>query len=247
MFKATDASTGGGSRKILTPGTHYCHIVDLRLETPPYDKNNRQVQLVLEGVDQGDDFEGIAVNKDKPKLGNYRGMIATVKHDYYDFKDFEWKGETIEKDQQIYNWINNLARKMGVLEKMNADNVSGESIEDYVDAAKEYIANPDIWGHFTIAGKEYYTEGYEKPNYRLFLASKSILDKTEKHIYKNRNAFIFGGEDESHAECIENISFINFDESKHIIKAAAPETPKEVDGFSANGQASDKVETDLDL
>lgn len=247
MFKATDASTGGGSRKILTPGTHYCRIVGLKLETPPYDKNNRQVQLVLEGVDQGDDFEGIAINKDKPKLGNYRGMVATVKHDYYDFKDFEWKGETITKDQQIYNWVNNLARKMGVLEKMNADNVSGESIEEYVDAAKEYIVNPDIWGLFTIAGKEYFTEGYESPNYRLFLASKSILDKEDKYKYKNKAAFIFGLNDESEEELMENANFIAFSPSLHIIKAPASEAPKDVDGFSANGQADEKVETDLDL
>lgn len=250
MFKASEASTGtGGGSKILKPGTHYCRIVDIRVEEPPYDSNNRQVLLVLEGVDQGDSFEGVMIDKNRPELGTYRGMVATVKHDYYDFKDFEWKGDLISKDQQIYNWINNLAKRLGVLGQMNADNVSGETIEEYVQEAKKYLVNPELWAYFTIAGKEYYTEGYDLPNYRLFLASKSLLDKEDRVLYKNRHPFVLGNEDKSVAELMEDSSFIKFDESVHIIKVAKPDAPQELEGgFSANGSASsDSKGTDLDL
>jgi len=248
MFKATDAGTGGAS-KILKPGTHLCRIVDIRVETPPYDSNNRQIQLVLEGIDQGDSFEGVFIDKDKPELGKYRGMVATVKHDLYDVKDFEWQGENIPKEQQIYNWINKLARGLGALGEMNANNVSGETIEDYVSEAKKYIVNPDVWAYFTICGKEYYTEGYNQPNYRLFLACKSMLDKEDRPKYKNKNPFILAEDnsDEYVAELLNSDKFINFDPAIHIIKAKAPEAPAEIDSFSSNGQASDSQGSDLDL
>ena len=247
MFKATDAGTGGSS-KILNPGTHLCRIVDIKLETPPYDSNNRQILLVLEGVDQGDSFQGLPIDKDNPQLGTFRGMVATVKHDLYDIKDFEWQGETIAKEQQIYNWINRLARNLGALAEMNANNVSGETIEEYVDEAKKYLANPDVWAYFTICGKEYYKEGYSRPNYRLFLACKSMLDKEDRAQYKNKEPFILAesnSDEEYDTELLNNPKFIRFDPAVHIIKTAAPEAPAEIDNFSANGQATNN--TDLDL
>ena len=247
MFKATNAGTGRAS-KILNPGTHLCRIADIKVETPPYDSNNRQILLVLEGVDQGDSFEGLAIDKEKPELGNFRGMVATVKHDLYDVKDFEWQGETIAKEQQIYNWVNKLARNLGVLGEMNANNVSGETIEEYVDQAKKYLANPDSWAYFTIAGKEYYKEGYNQPNYRLFLACKSMLDKEDRGQYKNKEPFILAegnSDEENNTELLNDPKFIKFDPAVHIIKTAAPDAPAQIDNFSANGQTSSNSDLEL--
>lgn len=252
MFTAKDASTGNGGSKILQPGTRLCRIVDIQIEAPAYDANNRQIVLKLEGVDQGDAFDGLEIDKNRPELGKYRGQIANVKGDLYDIKDFEWQGDTISKEQQIYNWVNKLARTLGVLNKMNADNVSGETIEDYVEQAKKYLVNPDLWALYTICGKEYYTEGYDKPNYRLFLASKSILEKEDRAKYKNKEPFILASDDQRLDELESNPKFIKFDPNVHIIKAKAPDAPKEIPSFkpsidpmSSNGVQTRK--TDLDL
>lgn len=233
MFKATEASTGGSS-KIIQPGGRLCRIVDVTIETPPYDANNRQIILTLEGVDMGDGFEGVDVDKENPSLGKYRGQVAKVKHDMYDIKDFEWQGDTIAKETQIFNWFNRLARKLGVLSEMNSNNVSGETIEEYIDNAKKYLISPDRWALFTIAGKEYYTEGYDKPNYRLFLASKSMLDKEDRVKYKNKDAFVLSDDDKSISDLENDPGYIKFDPEIHIIKAKQPEAATEIDAFAAN-------------
>lgn len=170
MFKVTSFNPNAGSSvpKIMSPGTHYCRIVELKLDVPPYNKDAYSINVTLEGVDRGDDFQGIAIDKTNPTLGNYRGQIANVRSGRYPFSTYVYQGKEISRDEQIFRWVNNLAKQMGVLERMNADNVEASTIEEYVDAVKKYVTNPELWGYFTIAGQEYFTEGYDKPNYRLF-------------------------------------------------------------------------------
>lgn len=172
MFKSSDFKEKVGSNgisKIIQPGTHYCRIVDIYLDAPSYDKEAYFVAIKLEGVDRGDDFAGLDLDKNNPSLGKYRGQVGTIKSGQYPFSTYTYEGKQIQRDQQIYNWMNHLAKQMGILQAMNEKGVEGETIEEYVTEVRKYLIDPELWGYFTIAGKEYFNEGYSNPNYRLFL------------------------------------------------------------------------------
>lgn len=168
--KNFNPSAGSSTPKIMNPGTHYCRIVDIRLDQPPYspEKSPYFIVVTLEGVDRGADFQGLVIDKTNPSRGTYKGQIANVRSGRYPFTTYTYDGRDIMRDDQIFRWINNLAKQLGVLDKMNADNVEADTIEEYVAAVKSYLVNPELWAHHTIGGQEYFTEGYEKPNYRLF-------------------------------------------------------------------------------
>jgi len=213
-FKSADfkPATGAGIPKLLNPGTHYCRIIDITLDEPPYKKDAYFINIKLEGEDRGDDFEGIDIDKSNPSLGKYRGQVAYVKSGQYPMSTYEYDGKVIERDQQIFRWVNNLARQMGVLDKMNAKGVEADTIEDYVMEVRKYLIDPELWGHFTIAGKEYFNEGYSNPNYRLFFPKNIKL------------TFPFSAtEDEDR----NPVNFITFNADTHIIKDAEGAVKKE--------------------
>lgn len=220
MFKSTSFNPNAGSNvpKILSPGTHYCRIIDIKLETPPYDTSAYSINLLLEGEDQGEDFVGIAVDKNNPSYGTFRGQIANVRANRYPFSTYTYQGREIKRDEQIFRWVNNLAKAMGVLDQMNADNVEASTIEEYVAVVKSYLTNPELWAYFTIGGQEYFTDGYDKPNYRMF------LPKAEGRLFPVSNAT-----DSATGE-IKNI--VVFDKAKHIIAAKSDAvTAEPVNGF----------------
>ena len=213
-FKSADfkPATGAGIPKLLNPGTHYCRIIDITLDEPPYKKDAYFINVKLEGQDRGDDFQGIDIDKNNPSLGKYRGQVAYVKSGQYAFSTYTYEGKVIERDQQIFRWVNNLARQMGVLDKMNAKGVEADTIEDYVMEVRKYLIDPELWGHFTIAGKEYFNEGYSNPNYRLFFPKSIKLTHPFSAI-----------EDEDK----NPVDFIAFDADTHIIKDAEGAAKKE--------------------
>lgn len=242
MFKSADfkPSTGAGIPKLLNPGTHYCRIIDITLDEPPYKKGAYFINVKLEGEDRGDDFEGIDIDKNNPSLGKYRGQVAYVKSGQYAFSTYEYDGKTIERDQQIFRWINNLARQMGILDKMNAKGVEADTIEEYVMEVRKYLIDPELWGHFTIAGKEYFNEGYSNPNYRLFFPKNVKL------------TFPFSAiEDEDR----NPTNFITFNSETHIIKDTGSAEAKEegnttVDSFEPTAQtasASASIDDDFNI
>jgi hypothetical protein len=225
MFKSTSFNPNGGSSvpKILSPGTHYCRIMDIKLETPPYNTEAYSVNLLVEGEDQGDDFVGLPIDKMNPSLGNYRGQIANIRAGRYPFSTFTYQGREVKRDEQIFRWVNNLAKALGVLDQMNADNVEADTIEEYVAIVKKYVTNPEVWGYFTIGGQEYFTEGYDKPNYRMF------LPKPEGKLFPvASNQLDAAG---------EPVNLLKFDRAKHIIqKAEGPAAGESLSGFG--GQES---------
>lgn len=220
--KNFNPNAGGNYPKIMSPGTHYCRIVDMKLDRPPYmpEKEPYFVLLTLEGVDLGNDFQGIAIDKNDPSRGNYRGQIASVRSGRYPFTTYTYNGNTIQRDDQIFRWVNNLAKQLGVLEQMNADNVEASTIEEYVDVVRRYVVNPELWAHHTIGGQEYFTEGYDKPNYRMF------YPKPEGKLLP-----FAAVEDENG----QPLNLLNFDRAKHII-VKADETAETVTEFQ--GQAN---------
>jgi hypothetical protein len=238
-FKSADfkPATGAGIPKLLNPGTHYCRIVDITLDEPPYKKDAYFINLKLEGEDRGDDFQGIDLDKNNPSLGKYRGQVAYVKSGQYPFSTYTFDGKVIERDQQIFRWINNLARQMDVLDKMNAKGVEADTIEEYVMEVRKYLIDPELWGHYTIAGKEYFNEGYSNPNYRLFFPKSIKLTHPFSAI-----------EDEDK----NPVNFISFDAAVHIIKDAEATAKKEegdaeVSGFEPTVAATPSIEDDFSM
>lgn len=238
MFKSTSFNPNGGSSsvpKILSPGTHFCHILDMKLETPPYNTEAYSLNLLVEGEDQGDDFAGLPIDKMNPSLGNYRGQIANIRAGRYPFSTFVYQGREVKRDEQIFRWVNNLAKALGVLDQMNADNVEAETIEEYVAVVKKYVTNPEVWGYFTIGGQEYFTEGYDKPNYRMF------LPKSEGKLMPIASANL----DERTGE---PVNLLKFDRAKHIIqKAEGPAAAESLSGFGGQEPTSTGLGSDLML
>jgi hypothetical protein len=202
MFKTTNFKESSGSlSKIIEPGEKVCIIRNISLESPPYDRNAYYVQLLLEApvdISQHPEFVGIAVSKTDPSQGNYKGQIGYVNNGRYPFSTYTYQGKTIDRDSQIFRWVTSLANRLGVLEQMNKDNVEADTIEEYVKIVANYLR--DRVAKFTIGGSEYFTEGYSKPNYRLF------LPKFEKDKYPFESM--------AHSEPAK---FIFFDASKHIV------------------------------
>jgi hypothetical protein len=171
MFKSSDFNPNAGNNvpKIINPGTHLCRVVDVKLDAPSYKKEAYFIVLTLEGPDRGPEFVGLPIDKMNPSLGNYKGQIGNVRSGRYPFSDYVYEGRDISRDEQMFRWINNLAKQLGVFDAMNAGNgIQAATIEEYVDAVRKFITAPGLWAQFTVAGQEYFTEGYDRANYRLF-------------------------------------------------------------------------------
>jgi hypothetical protein len=223
MFKSSEFTPATGesfTSKIMNPGTHKATILDVALDVPPYDTAAYSIVLTLVGEDLGEGFEGIDVDKHNPAMGKHAGQIANVRSGRYPFSTFTYQGKEIGRDEQMFRWVNNLAKQMGVLDQMNGDNVEAENIEDYVAVVKGYLVNPELWGHFVIGGAEYFTEGYDRPNYRLF------FPKNDKKLFPYSALNDHEG---------NPMGLLDYDETKHIIKKVIEEAAP-VASFS--GQAA---------
>lgn len=227
MFKSSDYKEKKSSSvpKILTPGTHYCRIVDVSIETPVFNKEARFIVFKLEGKDMGDDFKGIDIDKNNPSLGYYRGQVGNVKSSQYAFTDYVANGKTLKRDQAMFNWINRFAKQMGIFEKMNEKGVEGETIEDYIYGVRKYLIDPELWGHFTIGGAEYFNEGYSVPNYRMYFPKIDYA----------ANLYPFSAIEDANKN---PTNFIYFDEKLHI----KPADSKEVDAAKDSAKTVDSFE-----
>jgi hypothetical protein len=125
----------------------------------------------------------------------------------------------------MFNWINQLAKAMGVFDKMNEKGVEGDTIEDYIYGVRKYLIDPELWGHFTIGGSEYFNEGYSNPNYRLFFPK----------LQGKENLFPFSASEDADKN---PLNFIYFDEKLHI----KPADSKEVDAAKGSAKTVDSFE-----
>jgi hypothetical protein len=219
MFNAAsyNPNATGSIPKVLNPGSHISRIAGLSLDEPSYEagKGSYFINVLLEGQPEGEGFEGIQIDKTNPALGRYKGKIATVKSGRYPFSDFTYQGKMITRDEQMFRFIMNLSTQLGVLESIQNDGVQGESIEEYFENVKPYLINR--WAFFTLAGQEYFTEGYDKPNYRLFFPK----GKAKIHPFsalKNEKG--------------EVIQFLKFDPVEHIVVAKPADAAPSVDSFA---------------
>jgi hypothetical protein len=220
-----NSSEGNYVSKILLPGTHKCRIIDLKLERPPYDKEQYNLIFVLEGEEVGDGFEGIQINKLDPSRGNYKGQIASVRSGQFGFKDWVYKGKTISRDESIQNYLGSFLKQLGLLEKFQGLNIQCDTIEDLVAAIKNFICKADFWLFFTIGGQKYYKDGSEYPNYSLYFPKRT----EGKYAY---------------ALTAEDANFMPFNEAVHIYeKKVVEDNAEDVSGFSAFPPAQDIFNT----
>jgi len=159
-------------QKGLQPGTHQCSILDLKLEKPPYDPNQYNLVFSLMGPELGDDFEGFQVNRLDPSKGNYKGQIGNVKANQYGFKDWEYKGKTISRDESIQNFLGTFLKQVNLLDQFQGQNINAESIEDLVAEIRAFLIKGEYTFFFTLGAQRYYKDGSEYPNYALYLPKR---------------------------------------------------------------------------
>jgi hypothetical protein len=214
------SGTGSSISKVIQPGNVIAKVLDIKLDVPPYDSSSYNIVLTLETepITEGE-FEGLAIDKDNPELGNYKGQVARVQTQQYSYNDYTNKdGKTTKKEDMIFKWLWNFAKEIGASEKLIADDIQADSIEDYLDAAKKYLIDPDKYIHFCIAGSEYENKaGYTQ--YRLFIA-KPEKNKLGYELYKAGQA---------------PTKLLKFDESVHIKKKKV----EKLDSFESNSSDND--------
>jgi hypothetical protein len=219
--EAAEKMSGSGSiSKVIQPGNVIAKVLDIKLDVPPYDSSAYNIVLTLE-TEPIEGFEGLAIDKDNPELGNYKGQVARVQTQQYSYNDYTSKeGKVTKKEDVIFKWLWNFAKEVGASEKLIADDIQADSIEDYLDAAKKYLIDPDKYIHFCIAGSEYENKaGYTQ--YRLFIA-KPEKSKLGYELYK-------AGEAPS--------KLLKFDEATHI-KRKKTEKVDSFEGKDANDDLS---------
>ena len=209
-----------GVSKTLSPGNVAAYIADITMDAPVYDQNAYNVNLHLVGEDLGADFEGFLVDKNDPQGPRYKGQVGRVRLSQYAFSDGETKtGRKISRDQSILSAFQALADGLGLKEEING--IDADTIEDFVDQAKElFISDTDLKS-FCISGKEYTNkEGYI--NHDLFVSKNDFK-------LKKFSVVEYGNEEK----------LVTYDAAVHIIKKKAAATVEA--GFKP------AVQSDFDL
>lgn len=236
MFNANEYNENAGNftPKIINPGTHILQVRDVFIDIPPYDTNAMFLVLFLETKPLGGDFEGADVDKNDPSKGKHLGQIGRVKNGRYAFSTYEYQGKIIERDQQLFKYLMKMADQLNVLEDIKKSGIQTSDITDYVEKVKPYFIGK--WGMFTVGGQEYYTEGYDRPNYRLLFP---------KMDYKNK-LFPFSAKKDQNNQIL---NLLPFNEKEHIIiaekkdaAAAAPVGGFEPTGFGAAPAAAPQAQ-----
>lgn len=193
-------------QKSLQPGTHECTVLDLKLEKPPYDPNQYNLVFSLMGPELGEDFVGFAINRLDPSKGTYKGQTSNVKANQYGFKDWEFKGKAISRDESIQNFLGTFLKQLNLLDQFQALNIHSESIEDLVAEIRAFLIKGGYKIHFTIAAQKYFKEGSEYPSYALYLPKR-----TEGKF--------------AYASTADDAKLLPFNEAIHVVEKKAPDAP----------------------
>ena len=205
-------------QKSLQPGTHLCTVLDLKLEKPPYDPNQYNLVFSLMGPELGEGFEGFQINRLDPSRGFYKGQIGNVKANQYGFKDWEYKGKTISRDESIQNFLGTFLKQVNLLDQFQGENVSAETIEDLVAEVKAFLVKGGYSFYFTLGAQKYYKEGSDYPNYALYLPKRL----EGKFCYANS---------------LEDSKFAQFNEEIHVYEKKAVDATTDSAAPLSNGFA----------
>jgi hypothetical protein len=218
--KEADKKVGGSTiSKVIQPGNIVARILDMKLEVPPYDSSAFVLVMNLETEAIGGDFEGLAINKDMPEMGNHAGQVARVQTQQYSYSDYTNKdGNTTTKEDMIFRWLWNFAKEIGVADTLKEKDIQGSTIEEYLENAKGYIVSKERWIHFCIGGSEY-------ENKNGYIQHRLFLPKPEKG--KVAYELVKAG--------VEPKKVMKFDPAVHIKKKKS----ESVDSFAGRDAGSD--------
>lgn len=194
-------NTGGGLNKIIKPGNVTAKINSIVLEDFKFIPDAVHLVLNLE-TPPIEGFEGFAIDKDNPSLGNYKGQIGKVQASQYAFADGITKsGIEIKRDNNVLIFLKKLCTALNKDDWFAAQNNKHNTIHEFVDAFNRDKVATDIYLDFCIAGKEY-------ENKNGYIAYNLFLPKNKQGTY------VFAA--------VNSKKVMNFDENEHIIKTSKP-------------------------
>jgi len=173
--KGQEIKTGGGTPKSLQPGVVKAHIFSSSVRTAKSGK--KSLELILEGP-ASEGFEGWAIDKNNPEGPKFTGqssrVSATIYSDQYD-------SDSPAKNEIIYKLLF-IASELGLRD--DADNVSANSIEEWVEKVTEIIKGHDLYFFLKGTEEEYNGKTIVKlslPRYKFAGNDVSGMDKFDKN------------------------------------------------------------------
>lgn len=231
MITTKNIPSGGGTPKVIQPGTVECKINSITLDKVPYKEGAYNVSLNVESQPMGDDFEGFLIDKDNPDSGRYEGQIGRVRFSEWPYADGETKtGIKISRDIEIVKAIQTICKETHCTEWLEAQDNKHETIEEFVMAFNSDKPFKDKYVKMCVAGREYMNKsGYM--NFDLYLPRAGRGQVAIESI--NR----------------EGSKLLSFDSETHIKKAKT----ESVASFSTGSDddldvpTTSKVSSDFDL
>lgn len=154
-----DVKAGGGTPKTLQAGNVMATITEVSLDQPPYmvKEDGYFLLLHLEGPDlteQG--FEGFMIDKDKPKLGKYKGQVGRVKTNRWPYKDGKTKsGIAVSRDGDILKALKSLCMAMDIVKWFDDQDEKHDTIQELVAAFNADAPWKDKVMNYCICAREY--------------------------------------------------------------------------------------------
>lgn len=221
--------------KVISVGTTVCRILNIELQHQAYDPEQFNLVFMLETRPVGGDFVGMDKDKNDLSKGKYEGRIGLyIKNGQYAFKTYEYQGKVIDRDQQIFNWITSMCKQLGVIDAMNAEGKSFDNIEDYVAFCKAHLVKPDLYAAFTIGGKEYYKEGQDRPNVRMYFPK----------MHNKQYPYALVDADDN---VVAPDTFLVFDKAAHVIPATPVADDAPADSFTPQDSFAPKADDGLNI
>jgi len=203
MISTKDIPTGGGNTpKTLQPGNTSVKISSIKLDKFPWGNDAYHVVLSCEGVDQGADFEGFFIDKEKEALGRHAGQVGNIRSGQwaYETKDLP-SGVHIDRDVEITKFLKNLAVAVGFNDWYEGQDGKHATIESLIDKLNEDAPFEGKFINVCLGGREYENKG-GYTNYDLFFprfsksgvpfeamdvpTSKLLAFNSDSHIIKKK-------------------------------------------------------------
>jgi hypothetical protein len=197
MLNTKDIKTGGNGSlpKTLSPGNQVVTIFKVELEEFKFKPGALHVLIHVEGEDLGKDFQGWAIDKNHPELGNHKGQISRVKASEWAYADATTKsGMEISRDQEMLKFLKTLCIELNCLAWLEGEDGKHSTIESLYAAFNKAKPFEGKKLNVCLAGKEYTNkEGYTA--YELFFpkANKTgvpfeIIGKEKSRVIKYNEA-----------------------------------------------------------
>ena len=166
--KGVKDATAGGISKTLQPGNTVIKINSIELRKEPFEGDPYNILLQCEGEPLGEDFEGFAIDKNRPELGHALGQVGRVRATEYTFSNRVFDGKAINRDQDMLKWLQSFCKSADCYEWFVAQDEKHDTIADFIDQLNMDKPFAGVWFNVCLAGKPY-TNAQGFLNYDLYL------------------------------------------------------------------------------